>query len=84
MVLPRLWNPVAMLVRHQPRTLDFTIATLDAPEGTAPALHICNRSRIPWFDTADDLPRHERFRPETVGLTPQIEAGAPVMPPSAL
>lgn len=70
-------TPLAMIVAHQPDTLDFTLATLDDPGTVAPGFHIWHESRIGWFDTADDLPRHERFRAETVGLTAAIAAGAP-------
>jgi hypothetical protein len=57
-----------MHVKHQPNTIDFTIASLDAPEAVAPAFHIFFGSRIPWFDCADSLPRHTAFRPDTPGL----------------
>jgi hypothetical protein len=64
-------TPLAMMVVHQPDTIDFTIATLDRPESVAPAFHIWEASRIGWFDTADRLPRHARWRPDTVGLGPE-------------
>ena len=70
-------TPLTMIVTHQPETLDFTIATLDMPESVAPGFHIWCRSRICWFDTADRLPRHQRFRPDTVGLDEQVTEGAP-------
>jgi hypothetical protein len=59
---------LTMRVEHQPETVDFTLATLDDPDAVAPAFHIFHASRIAWFETADDLPRHDRFRPETRGL----------------
>jgi len=46
------------------------VATLDEPEAVAPGFHIFRASRIAWFETADDLPRHDRFRPDTRGLAP--------------
>lgn len=55
-------------VDFQPETIDFPIVTLDDPERIAPAFHIFRASRIGWFETADDLPRHARFRPDTRGL----------------
>lgn len=61
-------TPLFMRVDHQPETLDFTIATLDRPDGVAPGYHIFYASRIAWAEAADDLPRHDRFRPETRGL----------------
>ena len=60
---------LTMQVEHQPETIDFTVATLDEPDAVAPGFHIFHASRIAWFETADALPRHERFRPETRGLT---------------
>jgi len=61
-------TPFLMKVDHQPETVDFSVATLDEPELVAPGFHIFTSSRIPWFDTRDDLPRHARFRPDTRGL----------------
>jgi hypothetical protein len=61
-------TPLMMRVDHQPDTIDFTIATLDQPGAIAPGFHIWRRSRIDWFETDDDLPRFEEFRPQTRGL----------------
>jgi hypothetical protein len=57
-----------MQVDHQPETADFSIATLDEPEAVPPGFHIFYASRIGWFDPGDDLPRHDKFRPDTRGL----------------
>ena len=61
-------TPFLMEVDHQPETVDFSVATLDDPDAVAPGYHIFVASRIGWFDTADDLPRHDKFRPDTRGL----------------
>ncbi|HVJ03014.1 MAG TPA: GFA family protein [Sphingomonas sp.] len=61
-------TPLYMRVNHQPETVDFSIATLDEPEKVVPGFHIFYASRIPWAEPGDDLPRHERFRPDTRGL----------------
>jgi hypothetical protein len=61
-------TPLAMEDNRQPETSDFSIATLDEPEAVAPGFHIFHASRIAWFDTGDDLPRHDRSRAETRGL----------------
>lgn len=61
-------TPIAMQVDHQPETIDFSVATLDRPEAVPPGFHIFDGSRLGWFQTADDLPRHERFRLDTRGL----------------
>ena len=57
-----------MKVDHQPETVDFSIATLDEPDAVSPGFHIFWSSRVAWFDPGDDLPRYERFRPDTRGL----------------
>ena len=56
-------------VDHQPETVDFSLVTLDDPEVIKPEFHIFWSSKVGWFDPNDDLPRHERFRPDTVGLS---------------
>ena len=61
-------TPLLMRVDHQPETADFSVATLDDPDVAAPGFHIFYVSKVGWFETADDLPRHERFRPDTRGL----------------
>lgn len=47
-----------------PRYVDVTVASLDEPAGVAPEYHIWRMSRLPWFDTADLLPRHEDAGPD--------------------
>jgi hypothetical protein len=64
----RCGTPFLMRVDHQPETVDFSVATLDNPDGVAPGFHIFWGSRIEWFDPGDGLPRHEKFRPDTRGL----------------
>lgn len=61
-------TPFLMKVDHQPETVDFSVATLDAPDAVAPGFHIFWGSKVGWFEPGDALPRHERFRPETRGL----------------
>ena len=61
-------TPLAMRVDHQPETVDFSIATLDEPGRIEPQFHIFWASKVKWFDPGDDLPRHDRFRPDTRGL----------------
>ena len=61
-------TPLYMKVDHQPETIDFPVATLDEPDAVPPGFHIFHASKIGWFETADDLPRHQRFRPDTRGL----------------
>jgi hypothetical protein len=44
------------------------VASLDDPDPVAPGFHIFRASKVDWFETADRLPRHDRFRPGTPGL----------------
>jgi hypothetical protein len=48
----------------QSATVDVTIASLDDPALVQPEYHIWRGSRIPWFETADHLPRHEDAGPD--------------------
>ena len=61
-------TPFLMKVDHQPETVDFSVVTLDNPDAVAPGFHIFWSSRVGWFDPGDDLPRHDKFRPDTRGL----------------
>lgn len=61
-------TPFLMKVDHQPETVDFSVVTLDEPGAVVPAFHIFWGSKVPWFEPADALPRHDRFRPDTRGL----------------
>ena len=61
-------TPLHAKVDHQPETIDFSIVTLDDPNAIAPTFHIFWGSKVPWFNPGDDLPRHDKFRPDTVGL----------------
>ena len=35
------------------------VGTLDDPERFVPTFHVFYAEHISWFDTADDLPRHQ-------------------------
>jgi hypothetical protein len=61
-------TPFLMKVNHQPETVDFSVVTLDDPKVVAPGFHIFWSSKIGWFEPGDELPRHEKFRPDTRGL----------------
>jgi hypothetical protein len=47
----------------EPGSLDVTIASLDDPAAVRPDHHGWTSSRIPWFDTTDDLPRYPEGGP---------------------
>jgi len=54
----RCGTQVAYLDDREPEAVSINTPTLDDPAAAPPAMHIWTQSRIPWFDTADDLPRH--------------------------
>ena len=62
-------TPLYMKVDHQPETIDFSVATLDRPARVRPGFHIFWASRLPWIAMDDGLPKHDRFRPDTRGLS---------------
>ncbi len=61
-------TPLAIDYDIQPETIDFSAATLDDPDAVEPGFHIFWASKVGWFNPGDDLPKHDRFRPGTVGL----------------
>jgi hypothetical protein len=61
-------TPLTIRVDFQPDTIDFSIATLDEPGRVRPTFHIFWSSRVPWIEINDDLPKYDRFRPQTRGL----------------
>ena len=46
-------------------TIDVNFVTLDDPACLEPGCHIWTQSRLPWFETMDDLPRYEGAGPTT-------------------
>ena len=68
----RLFCPVCgtqMVFRMiaEPHLLDVTLASLDDPGAVRPDHHSWTSSRIAWFDTRDDLPRHPEGDPNSTG-----------------
>ena len=62
----RCGTPLTWREADHPRLVDVSIASFDNPEAAEPTLHVWTDSRIPWFDTADHLPRYptdERPKP---------------------
>ena len=53
----------AMRDFREPADIEIAIATLDDPNLVVPGFHIWISSRVPWFETKDDLPRHMGDRP---------------------
>jgi len=46
-------------------TVDITMVSLDTPAILKPKYHIWTQSQISWFDTVDQLPRHQNTDPDT-------------------
>ena len=61
-------SPLAISYEFQPDTIDFTVGTLDDPALAPPEHHIYWASRPIWLEDEDGLPKHDRFRPGTIGL----------------
>lgn len=62
----RCGTPLTWQAVGNPTLIDVSTASLDNPAAVAPTLHLWTESRIPWFETADLLPRYpanERPRP---------------------
>ncbi len=55
-----------ILFRHSdtPDTVDINSCTADRPEALVPEYHIFCDSRMSWFETNDELPRHGDAGPD--------------------
>jgi hypothetical protein len=62
---PTCGSQVAARAPAAPHLVEVTLATLDDPEAVRPDHHIWTASRIGWFDTRDDLPRHPGHGPDS-------------------
>jgi hypothetical protein len=45
---------------RNPNQVDLYIGTLDNPSAAVPAYHAHVAEQLPWFETADMLPRYAR------------------------
>lgn len=52
-------------VSLESQSIDITLASLDQPEQIKPEYHVWTASRLSWFDSADNLPRHSDDGPDT-------------------
>ena len=60
----RCGTPLVFRRQVAPDFVDVTLASLDDPDAIAPTYHIWCASRIAWFETADQLPRHADAGPD--------------------
>ena len=49
-----------------PAEIYLSISILDDPAAVTPEVHIWRRGRLPWFETADDLPRYMQFKSDGI------------------
>ncbi len=47
-------------------TVDINVGSFDAPGSFKPQYHIWTQSRIPWFETDDELPRYVDEGPDSL------------------
>ena len=64
---PDCGSQISFELAENPTYVSVNLATLDRPEAFRPRMHIWRDSRIPWFETTDDLPRHDRDGPPVGG-----------------
>jgi hypothetical protein len=53
----RCGTPIGYETAKRPEEIDLYVNVFDHPEAFAPGLHVFEAERLPWFDTADRLPR---------------------------
>lgn len=56
----RCGTPMAYETDKLPDEIHFYAASLEAPANFTPDFHVFYSERLPWFEVADDLPRHPR------------------------
>lgn len=58
---PECGTPLSFFDPSFPSEYEVTTCSLDDPNVLPPRDHTWVEDQLPWFDTADDLPRHERY-----------------------
>jgi hypothetical protein len=58
---PTCGSYMVFVSADSPAEVSVNTACLDTPEAFPPRKHIFTESRIPWFQTADDLPKHQGY-----------------------
>lgn len=66
----RCGTPLSYEAERYAGEVHVTISSLDRPEDFPPQGHVWTEDRIPWFETADDLPRHPRTSGDDGGADP--------------
>ncbi len=58
---PTCGTPLTYQAERCAGEVHVTVASLDHPEAFPPDRHVWVSERLPWFNLADDLPRHAGF-----------------------
>ena len=53
-------SPVGFDADKYGHEMHFYIAALDDPASIEPQFHVFHAEKLPWFEIADDLPRHDQ------------------------
>lgn len=64
----RCGSPIAYESDRKPQQIDLYVGALDDPAVVAPTYHVHAAEQLPWFETADTLPRYERDKEDAVPL----------------
>lgn len=62
----RCGTSLTQFAEEFPEEIYVAISVLDDPETMAPDVHIWRLDRLPWFETADDFPRYQRFKSDGI------------------
>lgn len=69
-------SPMSFETTVFPEETHLYAASLDNPSIFQPAAHIFWSERVPWFESLDDLPKHEK------GLQEAARSGQEIFPPN--
>jgi len=64
----RCGSPIAYESDRNPQQVDLYIGTLDDPAAVTPTYHVHVAEQLPWFETADALPRYERGKVKSMPI----------------
>ncbi|HEY7750559.1 MAG TPA: GFA family protein [Aestuariivirgaceae bacterium] len=53
-------SPISYRSRRFPNEVHFYVGVMDHPERYRPTAHVYFGEHLPWFDTRDELARHEK------------------------
>ena len=53
---------LTLFIKEFPEEIYVSISVLDDPTAMEPGVHIWRSEKLPWFETADELPRYLQFK----------------------